>query len=435
MGVYGAESKKINKMNERINEVEIKDSELKPLDKNINKVSPSVCKIIINKYNGSGFFIKLNINDNILLCLMTNEHVIKKEMVENKENIEIKYDYESKGIKIKLDKTKRIIKDFIDIKIDAIIVEILPEDNIGINYFLEPEININNDIINKPIFIPQYPAGNKFCYSTGFIKKINNIEIVHNSSTICGSSGSPIFLENSIKVICIHKQGNINKKENYGNFIYPIIQELQKNNVIKKIVDKNEKNNFMSPSNPPQPDKNKKYSDYPEKIVELINKVRADPVSYADIIEDSMQYIIKEKDENNPPNERILFKKKIKAALNKGESVFKEAAQYLRSLTPLPPLEFNKDKCIPLPENEHELNDPNFLKGQVKLIRERTSVDAFFKDFIKIPEVSGLLMFVDDNNKNEGKKRLVLLNKDLKYIGVTSKFVGNKFIAYFALSK
>ena len=191
----------------------------------------------------------------------------------------------------------------------------------------------------------------------------------------------------------------------------------------------------MSPSNPPQPDKNKKYSDYPEKIVELINKVRADPVSYADIIEDSMQYIIKEKDENNPPNERILFKKKIKAALNKGESVFKEAAQYLRSLTPLPPLEFNKDKCIPLPENEHELNDPNFLKGQVKLIRERTSVNIFFKDFIKIPEVSGLLMFVDDTNKNERKKRLALLDKDLKYIGVTSKFVGNKFIAYFALSK
>ena len=102
--------------------------------------------------------------------------------------IEIKYDYERKGFYITLDNTKRIIKDFLDINIDAIIVEILPEDNIGINYFLEPEININNDIINKPIFIPQYPAGNKFCYSTGFIKKINNIEIVHNSSTICGSS-------------------------------------------------------------------------------------------------------------------------------------------------------------------------------------------------------------------------------------------------------
>ena len=240
MGVCGAERKKITKMNKRIDEVEIKDSELKPLDKNINKVSPSVCKIIINKYNGSGFFIKLNINDNILLCLMTNEHVIKKEMVENKENIEIKYDYESKGIKIKFDKTKRIIKDFTDIKIDAIIVEILPEDNIEENYFLEPELNNINDILNHPIYIPQYPLGNNFCYSSGFIKEINNIEITHNSSTKSGSSGSPIFLENSIKVIGIHKQGNSGKKENYGNFIYPIIQELQKNININNNIKKEE---------------------------------------------------------------------------------------------------------------------------------------------------------------------------------------------------
>ena len=136
----------------RINEVEIDNSELKPLDKNIIKVSPSVCKIIINKYNGSGFFIKLNINDNILLCLMTNEHVIKREMIENKENIEIKYDCEFKGIKINLDKTKRIIKDFIDINIDATIVEILPEDNIEEHYFLEPEINNIKNLINHPIY-------------------------------------------------------------------------------------------------------------------------------------------------------------------------------------------------------------------------------------------------------------------------------------------
>ena len=231
-------------MNKRINEVEIKDSELKPLDKNINKVSPSVCKIIINEFNGSGFFIKLNINNNILLCLMTNEHVIKKEMVENKENIEIKYDYESKGIKIKLDKTKRIIKDFIDIKIDAIIVEILPEDNIEENYFLEPELYNINDILNHPIYIPQYPLGNNFCYSSGFIKEINDIEITHNSSTKSGSSGSPIFLENSMKVIAIHKQGSLNKQENYGNFIYPIIQELQKNNNIH-----NNKNNIHNNNN------------------------------------------------------------------------------------------------------------------------------------------------------------------------------------------
>ena len=104
-------------------------------------------------------------------------------------------------------------------------------------------------------------------------------------------------------------------------------------------------------------------------------------------------------------------------------------------MTPLPPLEFTQDKCVPLPENEDELKDPTFLREQVKIIREQTNIDVFFKDLIKIPEVSGLLMIVDDTNKNAGKKRLALLNKELKYVGVTSKFVGKTFIAYFAFSK
>ena len=130
-----------------------------------------------------------------------------------------------------------------------------------------------------------------------------------------------------------------------------------------------------------------------------------------------------------------MFKKKLVIALNKGESSFREAAEYLRNMTPLPPLEFNNDKCIPLPLNENELDDPTFLRQQVKHIRERTNIEYFFKDLIKIPEISVLLMFVDDTNKSPGKKRLALLNKDIKYIGVTSKFIGKTFIAYFALSK
>ena len=193
--------------------------------------------------------------------------------------------------------------------------------------------------------------------------------------------------------------------------------------------------NLVEPPNIPEVDPNLKYADYPEKIVELINNIREDPVSYADIIEDSIQYIVQEEDKNDPSNVRLIFKKKVKVALTKGESAFREAAEYLRSLTPLPPLEFTQEKCIPLPENENELKDPTFLREQVKLVREQSEVDVFFKDLIKIPEISGLLMIVDDTNKNAGKKRLALLNKDLKYVGVTSKFVGKTFIAYFAFSK
>ena len=104
-------------------------------------------------------------------------------------------------------------------------------------------------------------------------------------------------------------------------------------------------------------------------------------------------------------------------------------------MNPIPPLQFKKDICIPLPENENEFNDPNFLKEQVKQVRKKTEVDIFFKDLVKIPEISALIMIVDDTTKDAGKKRLILLNKDFKYVGVTSKFIGKNFVAYFALAK
>ena len=48
-------------------------------------------------------------------------------------------------------------------------------------------------------------------------------------------------MENSTQVIGIHKQGNITKSENYGNFIYAIIKSLKnyKTNKIKENVSKN----------------------------------------------------------------------------------------------------------------------------------------------------------------------------------------------------
>ena len=144
---------------------------------------------------------------------------------------------------------------------------------------------------------------------------------------------------------------------------------------------------------------------------------------------------MEEENKKDPANMRLIFKKKVKVALNRGEPAFREAIELLRNMNPLPPLEFNYEKCIPLPENEEELRDPTFLREQVNKIRENTQIDVFFKDLIIFPEVSGLLMIVDDANKNPGKKRLALLNKNLKYVGVTSKFIGKTFISYFAFSK
>jgi len=61
----------------------------------------------------------------------------------------------------------------------------------------------------------------------GIIKDIDKNEFTHLANTEKGSSGSPIFLENSIYVIGIHKEGNKDKTENYGDFIYPAIKIIE----------------------------------------------------------------------------------------------------------------------------------------------------------------------------------------------------------------
>lgn len=182
-------------------------------------------------------------------------------------------------------------------------------------------------------------------------------------------------------------------------------------------------------------EKNAKYSNYPEKMLEIINTIREDPASYADYIEDSIKNIIEETDKNDETKTKLIYKKKVKVALTRGEMAFREAAEKLRNMEPVPPLELNENIIIPLPGTEEEIKDPTFLKEQVKALRENTNIDLFFKDLIKVPEVSALLMIVDDSVKNPGRKRQALLNKDFKYVGINSHFIGKTFVAYFSFSK
>ena len=216
------------------NERMIPNSEIKEIDMDLYKVIPSMCKIRTGDSVGSGFFIRVKYNLKELYCLMTNEHVITREMVFRKETILISYDCEREDLIIKLDKSKRFIEDFKSINIDITIVEILLKDKIDKSLFLLPEINNNENLENANIYIPQFPSGNKLSYSKGSIIGINGYTLTHSASTQPGSSGSPIFLKNSSKVIAIHKQGNTVIYENYGDLLYPIIQKLNSDKTNKR---------------------------------------------------------------------------------------------------------------------------------------------------------------------------------------------------------
>ena len=204
----------------------------------LSNISKSILKIVIDTRSGkiieAGFLLKFYIGQELFYCLISNEHVIKDDIIKNNNIIIIYYDNESKNANIKLKNKKRYIKSFIDIGLDIKVIEILDEDNISKNYFLFPEseIMINKRLINNGIYILQYAKGKGLVKSRGKIKEINKYEITHLASTQKGSSGRPIFLENCINIIGIHKEGNKDKTENYGDFIYPVINIIE--NDIKK---------------------------------------------------------------------------------------------------------------------------------------------------------------------------------------------------------
>ena len=221
----------------------------------VYNVCPSVCKITYLNVKGTGFLIKLKANNHSFFCLMTNEHVIKDDIVKRNQKIEVLYDNQEKKTEIILDSSERYIKSFIHLQIDCAIVEILLKDGIDEKYFLLPNENYENgfkDLIKKEIYIPQFSGGNDLSYSNGLIMNINKeneSEFSHTATTNNGSSGSPILLMKTKEVIGIHKGINIYKSINYRNFIYPIINELKNINNKKQINSKDEQDSNHEYSN------------------------------------------------------------------------------------------------------------------------------------------------------------------------------------------
>lgn len=176
---------------------------------------------------------------------------------------------------------------------------------------------------------------------------------------------------------------------------------------------------------------------YPEIVFNLINKIRTNPKDYANIIEESKENIVEEENEIDFPEKKIIYKYEIKVALSRGREAFEEAAKELRNTEPMEPLEFREENCLDLPDDIEDYDNPNFLKNKVKeKLENNIHINVFYKEKVCIPEISVLLMVVDDRNKKDsGKKRKAILNRDFKYIGITSKYIDDIFIAYFSFSK
>lgn len=203
-------------------------------------------------------------------------------------------------------------------------------------------------------------------------------------------------------------------------------QEIKKIKIHKYINSKNYGENFRYQNN----DFKCPNDYYSKSLFEQINKIRCNPQSYIKYIENAKNNIIKD------ISGRIIYNGKIKIALNEGESAFNKAIKFLKNIKIMRKLEFNQLITIPCPQNEYDIKDINYMKYKVEnIIKNGFFIKSYWREIIKDPEISFLLMIVDDVGTKSGMRRKDILNPNIKYIGISSKEINGNFACYITLSE
>ena len=258
------------------------------------------------------------------------------------------------------------------------------------------------------------PNSNPNFQTISEVNKISsNNTLLHKSSTLTPdiknylSKHNEIFQTISDKNVTINYDENTSKKNTIDYYQPEEEDDSLEENIIDKSVPSDE------------------FSKY---IFTQINLLRENPSSFINLIQGSESNI--QRDKKN----RLIYKTKLKVALDKGIKAFEEAKLILSNTKPMPKLNFDYDMKLKLPKNEINIKSNNYLKNQVLIKGDKgISIKAYWKEIIYDPETCFVLMIVDDNGKKAGFKRRNLLNPEYKYIGISSININNNFICYITL--
>ena len=276
--------------------------------------------------------------------------------------------------------------------------------------------NINNDMyqslrnnINFNISVNK----NEKCYEKGNGSKYN-------------SNGE------SSKKTLDNKNGNKkNKNENSKQIVNDTTIKKQPKSLV---VHNKKKFEEKSKSNMKENNKNKNVSNMPKDefskyIFEHINMLREDPKSFIKNIEEAKSFISRNKDN------KLIYKKKIKVLLSQGLLAFEEAIAILQFCKPMNKLIFEPNLMVKLPKSEDDIKNKDYFKNEIKhMIEKGIPIQAYWRDIIKEPETSFLMMVIDDTGAKSGLKRKDILDPNKKYIGISSICIGKHFVCFLTFS-
>ena len=215
----------------------IKKKHLSDIETIFDEASKSVCQIEFKVKYGSGFLIKFEKGNKPFYCLMSCYSIINKYTFQNEGSITIYYNRGNNFFNINMNKEKRFYKDYRYINVNAIVIQILPQDNIEESFFLRPCLKNINDILNEKLYILEYPKEGHQPFLEGKIKSVTSYEFCFLTNKCYILAGSPIIIlsNNILSVIGICIKMNKNDMKKYANFINPIVDSLRKNLNICKV--------------------------------------------------------------------------------------------------------------------------------------------------------------------------------------------------------
>ena len=183
--------------------------------------------------------------------------------------------------------------------------------------------------------------------------------------------------------------------------------------------------NKLQPIDP----KAKPNDEFSRYVFALINSLRLNPPSYVDTLLRAKNNVITEKSGVK------IYKSSVKVALNSGEKAFDSAIEVLRETEPMCKLIYNPNLTIELPTTENDIKSKSYLPEQIrKKIDDGVEIKSFWKDIVKDPDTCFILTIVDDSGRHAGNKRSDILDKNNKYIGISSVKIGKSFACYIVIS-
>ena len=187
---------------------------LKGTEEIVKQMKKSICKILLGKKKGTGFFCKIPFGNNLLPVLITNNHIIDEIILKEKKiSLAINNEQEYKEILLE----GRI--QYTNKNYDITIIEMKKEDNIS--DYLDLDKKIDNKLYEREsIYIIHYGGNKSIGVSYGIIYSIEGENNFHHfCNTESGSSGAPVLNLSNNKVIGIHSGTKNSFNFNIGLFM------------------------------------------------------------------------------------------------------------------------------------------------------------------------------------------------------------------------